>query len=334
MYHSLIQALAAARLLNRPHGVSVQEATEHLGLSVRSIYRLFDALSELGYPLFSDPERGHRYFLVDPGSARHWWIPLPSVELTMTDRVLLDWIFEYASRQPELSTTITQIRRKLSFVGASTGYSLEPKAGGAGNPSRSPRMLVAGTAVKRLGKASTEIFQSLVIAIGKRSVCEVSYASRESGKVKTWLMHPLQLFEAEGGLYVFVQAKQYGSIRILALERIYALKVLVDRFNWPVGFDPHSILSDPFGMIQEEKASIVLKFTDDQAAYIRERSWPDGYEIEGCMDGSLIMRIETGGIFGLTRWILGWGSSVRVLEPDWLRNRVADELERTIALYR
>lgn len=333
MYHNLIQVLAAARLLNRPHGVSTQEAAERLGIDKRSVYRLFNRLSELGYPLYSDPERGHRYYLTDPGSSRNWWIPLPIVDFSLEDRVLLDWIFENASRQPSLEEPVKELRKKLSFVGAATGYAFEPKETGAGTKPSLALLSAAVNIPKARDERVVERIGLLTEAITERKVCEVSYESRESGEVKTYPMNPLRLFESEGGLYVFVQVKRHGTIRILAIERIRDLSMLDETFSWPKDFNPDMILSDPFGIIQGKRFQVSVRFSEDQAPYIKDRSWPDGYQLLDNDDGSLTMRFETGALFGLTRWILSWGRSATVLEPSWLCDYIRDELKSALDSY-
>ena len=48
---NLIQFMKAFELLSRPGGISIKELQEKLGLSRRSVYRLFESMEELGYPL-------------------------------------------------------------------------------------------------------------------------------------------------------------------------------------------------------------------------------------------------------------------------------------------
>ncbi|MFH2115712.1 MAG: WYL domain-containing protein [Spirochaetota bacterium] len=145
--------------------------------------------------------------------------------------------------------------------------------------------------------------------------------------------HPLCMFEADGGLYLFVEIRRHGSIRILALERIRELKPLDDHFTWPEGFNLKPILEDPFGIIQQEPVPVVVRFDEDQAPYVRKRAWPTSYRFEDSSDGSLLMHLETGGIYGLKRWLLGWGSSAEVIEPAWLRDQMKEELVEALGKY-
>ena len=55
---------------------------------------------------------------------------------------------------------------------------------------------------------------------------------------------------------------------------------------------------------------------------------------ESLEDGGVVLRLTVSGEGDLLRWILGYGSHVEVLEPEWLRERVAAELARAAEAYR
>jgi len=50
-------------------------------------------------------------------------------------------------------------------------------------------------------------------------------------------------------------------------------------------------------------------------------------------DGSLIVAFEVGGLDELKTWVLQWGNSVEVLEPDVLRKEVKEAALRIAGLY-
>ena len=121
---------------------------------------------------------------------------------------------------------------------------------------------------------------------------------------------------------------RYGSIIKIALERIREVVVLDENFEMPAGFSAESQLADPFGIVQGERFAVRLLFSEEQAPYVRDLAWPEGYRFETAPDGRLAMSFETGGAFGLKRWILSWGADVEVAEPEWLRGEVKGEIRR------
>jgi len=334
VYHSLIQLLAAAKLIAREQGATMAELEEKLGLSRRSIFRALEAMDELGYPYWNDREHGNRYRLVGGGYKPSWWVPLPSVQFSLEDRVVLDYLFESASRAPGLSQELKELRKKLSLCGAAAGSALEPKDGGAGPKSQqTPRLLDLRMPPKAMPEDARILIATILDAIHDSIACQVSYESRESGSVKTYRIHPLALFEADGGLYCFVEVARYGSIRMLALERIKELTKLDEHFTPPADFDAQRLLDDPFGIVQGESFPVRLHFDAEQSPYIKERTWPADYVLEPLIDGSLTMSFTTGGLFALKRWIQSWGSSVRVEEPDWLALQIVDDTKKVLGLY-
>ena len=83
-----------------------------------------------------------------------------------------------------------------------------------------------------------------------------------------------------------------------------------------------------FGIIDdEEELDVVLKFTAEQAPYVRERVWHPSQSLAAQEDGSLILRFRASGQFEIIRWVLGWGEDVEVLEPLTLRQTVAQHLQ-------
>lgn len=326
MYHSLIQVLSAAKLIGRLSGATIDEIEDKLGISRRSVYRVLETLEDLGYPYYKDEEHGNRYRLVDAGKPTQWWMPLPSVSFDLEDRVLLDYLFDSAARDPAIASGVRALREKMSFIGASAGYALAPKESGAGPLTKTVHLLSASSIIKASSPKVEKYMKVFLEAAKEKRVCELAYESRESGSVKTYPVHPLALFESEGGLYCYVEVPRHGSIIIIALERVREVKVLDQTFQPPKDFDPEKRLADPFGIVQGEVFAAKLVFSEEQAPYVRDLAWPETYRFEDLPDGRLAMSFETGGAFGLKRWILSWGSNVEVVEPDWLRTEMKEEI--------
>ena len=78
---------------------------------------------------------------------------------------------------------------------------------------------------------------------------------------------------------------------------------------------------------------MALRFDAYQARWIRERQWHPTQEVEELADGGLVLRITVAGGGDLKRWVLSHGSHVEVLEPEWLREAVAEELRRAAQIY-
>jgi predicted DNA-binding transcriptional regulator YafY len=146
-----------------------------------------------------------------------------------------------------------------------------------------------------------------------------------------------RLFAYEGGLYLFAYLPDDDRVVVLGVERIRSITVLEESsFTKLPDIWEHieAKRERAFGIIDdEEELDVVLKFTAEQAPYVRERVWHPSQCLAEQKDGSLILRFRASGWFEIVRWILGWGEDVEVLEPLALRQAVAQHLQNAARQY-
>ena len=105
------------------------------------------------------------------------------------------------------------------------------------------------------------------------------------------------------------------------------------RFRYPAEFDPHGMRRDAFGMFQGTPREVQLRFAPHLADWVESRRWHRSQKLRKEADGHLRLSLRASGDADLVGWILSFGSSVEVLAPDDLRNRVIDELRRAAARF-
>ena len=54
---------------------------------------------------------------------------------------------------------------------------------------------------------------------------------------------------------------------------------------------------------------------------------------EKLADGRLRVRFTVSGVVEMLPWILGWGDCIRVMQPEWLRQKVVDSTKNILAQY-
>ena len=125
----------------------------------------------------------------------------------------------------------------------------------------------------------------------------------------------------------------YNQLITQAVERIQALELTEETFEIPQDLSVEERLEHSFGVIYEDPFDVKVQFSPEQAPYIRERIWHPTQQIEELEDGGIILSLHAGGQYEIKSWILGHGSSARVLEPDWLRDQVVEELRSGLESY-
>ena len=171
----------------------------------------------------------------------------------------------------------------------------------------------------------------VVRALHASKVCHVRYRTPQATRDWVCSIHPYTLFAYEGGLYLFAYLPDDDRVVVLGVERIRYITVLEESsFTKLPDIWQHieAKRERAFGIIDdEEELDVVLKFTAEQAPYVRERVWHPSQCLAVQDDGALILRFRASGQFEIIRWVLGWGEDVEVLEPLALRQAVAQHLQ-------
>lgn len=335
VYRQLTQMLTAARLISRPQGATLKQLEENIGVTVRTVYRILEGLEELGYVMYDEFNGRERCIkLNEDREMLKWWVPVPKVQLTFEDGVMLEYLFREVAKAPALAKVASELRQKLASVFADAGYCLADKERGAGTAiKKAPVLLHAVPVKKKMQSGDAEIVKTLLRAIQEKTVCLISYTAMATGTVKTYKIHPLAVFEHEGGVYAFVLVPYYGSIRILSIERFSSVDLTEESFKPPKDFDAEKRLSDPFGIILEDPFIARIWFSASQAPYVEEREWPSDSLIEKKDDGSIILNLETAGTYELKKWVMSFGRDAELLEPVRLRKEIAAEMKAALERY-
>lgn len=177
----------------------------------------------------------------------------------------------------------------------------------------------------------------LVYAFRDIKVCRMTYRTPQAKRDVTYCLHPYVLSEYEGGLYLFAYLPDRDRIMVLSVERIRAIKVLEKssfEHSPTIRQQIEARRERTFGIIDDdEELAVTLKFTAEQAPYVRERVWHPSQQVQDDADGSLLLRFQASGWFEIMRWILGWGEHVEVIEPPDLRQAIAQHLETAAQQY-
>jgi predicted DNA-binding transcriptional regulator YafY len=124
-----------------------------------------------------------------------------------------------------------------------------------------------------------------------------------------------------------------GAIRTFAVDRIQHIEATQDAFEVDPGFDFDAYTSSSFGVVAEPAVPVRIVFTAEWASYVREREWHRSQKTRNLPEGGLELSMEVGGTHELANWILSFGGSAEVLEPEALRAEVMARLKAALARY-
>ncbi len=330
IWKNVVNILEAVELFSSSTGATVSEVTKKLGIARRTFYNLIKSLEYLGFPVYDVKlplEKEKRWKLDESYVKKLPNINIPDLKLELSEILALHMIKNEAKtyRGTEIEKKIESAFAKLSgFIPTETVKKL----------TRIRRIFVPmGKLSKDYSGKEGTIDQLTEAMIGQKS-CYVVYHSFDRDETVNFAIDPLCFFENEGGLYLFYQSSSFKDIRILAVERIKKLTTTEKDFDYPADFDPEERLNKAFNIVSDDPIKAKIWFSKDQARYVKERKIADKYEIEDQSDGSIILDIDTSGSWELKRWVLSFGMEAEILEPEDLRQKIADELKTCIKRYK
>ncbi|SDC86007.1 MULTISPECIES: helix-turn-helix transcriptional regulator [unclassified Candidatus Frackibacter] len=170
--------------------------------------------------------------------------------------------------------------------------------------------------------------QEAIIMMNK---VKIKYFSLTSG-LNTRVIRPYAMYIYQGFWYVMAYCELRDAIRQFKLSRIKTLEVLDQEFKRPKDFSVGKYLEDTVGIVyDEEKFDVELKIDFSMSIKVSEKIWVKNQDITFNEDNSIIFRAKMTGLDDLVNWVLGLGSSVEVIKPEELKQRVKDEARRILA---
>ncbi len=172
-----------------------------------------------------------------------------------------------------------------------------------------------------------------ITALLKEEKLLVSHTSIDRGRV-VFELEPYCVVTYKKGLYLAGKSHHHGAIRTFALGGFTSIEwQRGQRFRYPDDFDPAKLVEGAWGMIRHEvETHVRIRFPWKVARFVERRMWHPSQKIEKEANG-IVLTVDVFGTVELVSWILSFGPTAEVLEPQSLRDEVREELRRALELY-
>ena len=182
--------------------------------------------------------------------------------------------------------------------------------------------------------------ETLMRAIRGNAVCVVRYKRALDSPEKEYDYAPRRIVAYREGIFVLgyrvtdrgTALPLHDSPTPLALHRFRSC-ALTRRTAEAVPDVPPPAGEAMGFMTTGEPFEVLVRFAPAAATYVAERQWSAHQEVTLCADGSVLLRVQVANEPECVSWLLGVGVAAEVLEPAWLREKLAVELEEMLAKY-
>lgn len=283
VYHLLDKGAATA-----------SELAEKLEVSIRTIYRDIDALSEAGIPVYTEPGRNGGIRLMD-----HF----------ILDRALLskEEKQELLASLQGLGATGMENSGMLSKLAALFGIDAE-------------NWLEVDFSRWGSSQRDNEKFESLKEAVIRRKCVSITYAG-SCGTMPERMVWPLKLSYRSKSWYLKAYCTERQDFRLFKLSRILEWEIQNQNFT-------PCIYPEEADALEEDYPTIVLRFPKEMSYRVYDEF--DPADVKWTKEGDLLVFSRMPEDDWLINFLLSFGNKVEVIEPIRLKNELA---ERARSIY-
>jgi proteasome accessory factor B len=299
-------------LMLSPGGLNVAELASQLLVNRRTVYRDIEFLSAQGVPLWQE---GGRFGL---NRTRY----LASVRLSYQEAmalVLAGLLLAHTldERNPHVISALRRLATTLPEI-----------------PSAHLKRAAERVEAYRFNPTQVITLETIIEGWGSGRKVEVAYRSPRSGELHKRIIAPYALEPTASGIYIICQDEWAGDIRTFKLTRLESALLLEEPYTIPQDFDPEAHLANSWGIMSgREVSEVILRFTAEARPFVAERQWHPSQQIQAAPDGGCLMQVQVSEPLEMQPWIRSWGAQVEVIAPEWLRERIANELQRAAEQY-
>jgi len=160
-------------------------------------------------------------------------------------------------------------------------------------------------------------------------------ACKASSAEETIVIHPYAMVLYKDAIYCVGLHTGKGEIRTFLLDRMRDTESsALERFELPPDFKVDDYFQGGFGIWRgREKIKVVIDFDASVAELVRTRRVHETQKLATLADGTLRLTMTVGNLTELSSWVLGWGKTAKVVEPEALATQLRIELSKALAKY-
>ena len=181
-------------------------------------------------------------------------------------------------------------------------------------------------------EVNPEVEDRLQTAIRNKNKIRIIYHSFGGDEDTIRIIHPYELMINDGALSVVGHCELRSDIRDFRVSRIKAITLLEDTFHIPSDYFLKKARSKFIHLSGNVVEQIIIAFDGPTAKYIQEYEADLADEIVVTETGINFIR-DTAVTDELIRWIMQYGSGARVQSPAHLRDKIKQELRKSLERY-
>ena len=188
-------------------------------------------------------------------------------------------------------------------------------------------------------EAALDNLEDIVSALVYRHPIRFEYCGQKDASPRLRELEPFTLVLHRDGFYLYGRKLSPGEdnpFRLFALERMQHVVILRNQsFKRPRSYKPEEHFSASFGIWakKDDEVAIDLAFSPGAARVASARRISGFRAWKSLEDGRKLLKLKLSPTPDFVAWLLSWGAQVEVLQPQFLRQRIAREIAKMLQNY-
>lgn len=199
------------------------------------------------------------------------------------------------------------------------------------------RQVVSRPVITARRKHRQQMLMLLNRALLEGRKVRMTYETRSrGGEISERVVHPYYIMPYVRSWQLIAFCERRNEVLIFKVDRIHEATLLDEGYTIPDDFDLDDYMGATWGLMRGEAGEavdVVLRFDPEAGRWVAEEYWHSSQRVEEQADGGVLFRLHIAVTPEFVNWLLYYGSRVEVLEPAWLRERVAEEHRRAAEIY-
>ncbi|ERI93914.1 HTH domain protein [Clostridiales bacterium oral taxon 876 str. F0540] len=291
--------------------MKTKELAEALGVSERMIRKYMSDLEEANINVQSVPGPTGGYELIG-------YDYILNLDIKKEEAVAL----ELAAKQ--LKTTNFTLKEQLESLSNKVKITSERNnqlEDYSGNVVLKPKAV----SLEKESKFELEI-QAACISKNK---LRIRYSSVSSGPTVR-VVRPYGIITRNNLKYLIAYCEKKEKPITFKLMRVDQVEILEDKFHIPEDFSIRNFMRNHLGLFNEETYNIKLLISKPFSRSVSEGIYAEDQKVSWVDEDTILFEGQMSGRPDIIRWILSMRTSVKVIEPEILKNEIKDELKKML----
>lgn len=178
---------------------------------------------------------------------------------------------------------------------------------------------------------------TVIQAMREGKVLSIVYQSFARDEKTEFVLHPYCLKVFRQRWYVVGWHEPSDDVRIYGLDRVESMEISTKKFTMPSDFDTKEYFEGSFGVFRNDGVAVEkvrLRANDEERAYLRSLPLHHSQQEVEVGEDCSVFEWQLRPSFDFKQAILAMGANVEVLEPQWLRDDLRQQLTEMLNLYR